>query len=48
MLSFLLDSAEIAQLRFITENTDKSDGNLSDGIRDIEASKVNLKKVATA
>ena len=41
MLSLLLDSIVIPQLRFNKVNTDECDVNLNDGKKDIEVAKIN-------
>lgn len=45
--SCLLDSIEIIHLQDITVNTDESDENLNDEIKDIETAKIIIKVVAT-
>ena len=47
-LSCLPDSITITQLQYITVNTDESDVNLDDKIKDIETANINFKEVATA
>merc|ERR1712238_643365 len=48
MLSLLLDSIVIPQLRYIKVNTDECDVNLNDGKKDIENVKINTKEVDAA
>merc|ERR1712238_644501 len=48
MLSLLLDSIVIPQLRYNKVNTDECDVNLNDGKKDIEVVKINIKEVDAA
>merc|ERR1712238_197852 len=48
MLSLLLDSIVIPQLRYNKVNTDECDVNLNDGKKDIEVVKINTKEVDAA